>query len=233
MGLPTTDEAESVGLELLKALNKGYAILRASKLKASKPSLLFLERVDSGETGQHTWTARADGERIIANLMKSKARVDEVDLQDRLLVEIYRQGTSPDREKLKSLFAGNQDQDKALTNALNRLRKRRDVQPRMLLLTVQGRERAISLLEEVGEPTEPGTPSFIEDLRSTLAQEIPQEAQEFQGEPHLSLASTPKEASKRESGTAEQTITLPSGMNVVCLHRAAGADWDSSEPVEV
>jgi hypothetical protein len=157
MGLPTAREAEDLGLDPLKALNKGFAILRASKLKATKPAMLFVERVDVGQPGQHTWVTHPDSDQIIADLLrcKAKAKAEDLDLQDLLLLTIYRQGPSPDREMLKAIFAGNPNPATALTNALNRLRNRGDLQARALSLTPQGTAKAKTLAEEFPEEEGP------------------------------------------------------------------------------
>jgi hypothetical protein len=131
----------------MKLLNKGFAILRASKLKAAKPAMLFVERVDIGQPGQHTWVVRPDSDQIIADLLKSKTKVEALDLQDLLRLTIYRLGANPDREQLKAVFAGSANPATALTNALNRLRTRGDVVPKAGAFTIQGLAKAKTLVE--------------------------------------------------------------------------------------
>jgi len=163
MGLPTAREAEDLGLDTMKALNKGYAIIRASKLKAAKPSMIFVERVDFGQPGAHTWAVHPDSDQIIADLLKSKTKAEAMDLQDLLLLTIHRQGADPDREKLKAIFVGSTNPAKDLTNALNRLRQRGDILPKVLTLTTQGIARATSLAQDMPEEDEGEEPAGAYD----------------------------------------------------------------------
>ena len=151
MGLPSAREAEDLGLDPLKVLNKGYTIIRASKLKAANPAMLFVERVDFGQPGAHTWAVRPDSDQIIEDLLKSKTKAEAMDLQDLLLLTIYRQGSDPDREKLKAIFVGSPNPGIALTNALSRLRQKGDLLPKALTLTPQGIAMATALAQDVPE----------------------------------------------------------------------------------
>jgi len=209
MGLPTMDEAEAAGLDGHKALNKGYAILRASKLKAHKPDMLFLERIDKDEVGQHTWARHPKGDVIIANLLKSTSKLKELNQEDKVLVELFRQGTDPDREKLKELFKGANDPDKALTNALSGLRRKNEVQARKLLLTIPGRERAISLSEEWEETADSMGAAWVLDSVPSLPQEFPQEIEEKLASSKTLSSLVPLEAEEKREFFPELLPLVP------------------------
>jgi len=119
--------------------------------------------VDFGQPGAHTWAVHPDSDQIIADLLKSKTKAEAMDLQDLLLLTIHRQGADPDREKLKAIFVGSTNPAKDLTNALNRLRQRGDILPKVLTLTTQGIARATSLAQDMPEEDEGEGPAGAYD----------------------------------------------------------------------
>lgn len=147
-------EAESLGLDDEKALAKGYAVLRATKLKASKPPALFLERVDAGERGAHGWARRRDGDALIAAWMKSKAAAAKLSQEEAVLLELWKQRPAPNRDAVQEKAFPGMDTKKAKTamkNALQNLREKGLLvkEPRSLMLTQAGAERAMEILERM------------------------------------------------------------------------------------
>ena len=144
------DEAERGGLDPLKAQAKGYAILRASKIKAEKPPYLFLERIEAGEPGSHCWKKHPEGERIIADLLQSANARDKVTQDEALLVAIWETRHDPDRESVKAQAFPNLDPKKAetaLKNGLQSLRSKGWVAKGRgsLQITSEGIEKALQM----------------------------------------------------------------------------------------
>jgi hypothetical protein len=139
LGWITWDEAEKTDLDPEKAYNLGYAIGRVSKVKAAKPEMLFLDRIDPGEAGQGCFRLHPRGEEIVATLFRNRGKLKELGLQFQLLVAI-RQAKGPiDREALQEQIFGNGPKArKALENALSRLRKNGYILPRAMQVSEQG-----------------------------------------------------------------------------------------------
>lgn len=140
LGWVAPDEADRVGLDPEIALNLGYACLRASKLKANKPDMIFLERVPQGEAGASCWWLHPDGARILAQLMANKRRVEELAHQDQILLLLREE--AEDARILAEVFPGDSEGKKRLERAFSNLRNKfKFVQPRSRKLTLQGFER--------------------------------------------------------------------------------------------
>ena len=144
------DEAEHAGLDEQKALAKGYAILRASKLKAVKPPLFFLERIDAGEPGSHCWRKHPEGDQIIANLLQSTGAREKVTQDEALILAIWKLRPEPSRDDIKAEAFPEMDDKKAesaLKNGLASLRTK-GLMPKgrgPLQLTQSGVDRAHEL----------------------------------------------------------------------------------------
>jgi hypothetical protein len=178
------DEAAAAGLNDQKALTKGYALLRASKLKAHKPPVLFLERVDQGEPGAHTWAARKDGDALIAALLKSKSLAAVLTQEEAVLVALWKHRETPSRELVCNEAFHGMDPKKAetaLKNALANLRNKglMSKDRGSLTLTLTGAERAQGLACRVvpSEGANAGLEGFFSEVSSTsdgsLADPIP------------------------------------------------------------
>ena len=149
LGWITWDEADRSGLDPEKAYNLGYAVGRVSKVKAAKPELLFLDRIDPGDPGQGCFRLHPRGEEIIATLFKNRGKLKELGLQFQLLVALSRAKEPIDREALQmQIFGAGQKARKALENALTRLRKDGHLLPRTMQVSEQGMRHIQEMLTE-------------------------------------------------------------------------------------
>lgn len=139
LGWVTWEEAEKAGLDPEKAYNLGYAVARVSKVKAAKPEMLFLDRLDPSEPGQGCFRLHPEGERIIAELFKNKGKLKELGLQFMLLVELSNASQPIDRDLMqRAIFGEGAKARKSMENALTRLRKDGHLKPRSVEVTEQG-----------------------------------------------------------------------------------------------
>lgn len=88
LGWITPAEAESAGLNPDKAMNLGYAFLRASKLKATRPEMLFISRIEPGQPGAGCWAVHPDSSGMMAKLQSSARKLADLDLQDQVLLAL-------------------------------------------------------------------------------------------------------------------------------------------------
>ncbi len=151
LGSIRPDEAEPAGLDPDKAMRKGYAILRASKLKAEKPAPLFLERMDAGEPGAHGWARHANGDRILASLFKSSSQTQKLTQDEALLAALWKHRGSPTREGVKADAFPELEPKKAetaLKNGLQSLRAKGWLSKDrgLLTLTPSGVEQALRMV---------------------------------------------------------------------------------------
>ena len=149
MGCPTPNEAEGLGLDSHKALNRGYAVVRASKLKANKPTPFFLERLDPGEPGEHCWVRRGDGEALAAQwLHQGGKRIEDLAIQDVVLLTLFmhrHESEDKQRAAVEAKCFPEAADTKPIRNTLNRLRSAGYILKGKLDITAAGMARAQSL----------------------------------------------------------------------------------------
>jgi hypothetical protein len=153
------EKAEALGLDPIKAQRRGYVVLAASKIKADPPAPLVLERVDSDQPGRHSWARRMDGDRIMADLMKSKGLKEELGKQQKVGLAVLQLGDQATRESvLKKTDLSGRELDSAIYDLRKKLFLGKQRSP--YLLTPTGLDWA----HQIARTQVPGFPEMLDSM---------------------------------------------------------------------